>query len=63
MRTPETAKVFGQIFQGCNLTRGKLLSISPTGKKESTHEKLSIDFLSHLNDHKFIQGLSPVGCT
>ena len=59
MRTPETAKVFGQIFQGCNLTRGKLLSISPTGKKESTHEKLSIDFLSHINN-QIVQGLSPV---
>ena len=59
MRTLETAKSFGEIFQGCNSTRGKLLRISPTGKKESTHEKLSIDILSHINN-QIVQGLSPV---
>ena len=59
MSTPETAKVIGQIFEGCNHSRGKLLGINPAGKKKAIHEKLSIDFLSHINN-QIVQGLSPV---
>jgi hypothetical protein len=58
--TPETEEIFGSIFAGDDLTRGKLLSWNKeTGKKSATHEKKKIDFSSHLRG-EVIQGLSPV---
>tara|TARA_R100000657_G_C4681734_1_gene130977 strand:+ start:827 stop:2683 length:1857 start_codon:yes stop_codon:yes gene_type:complete len=58
--TPDTANIFGSIFDGCNKTRGRFKYRNKlNGRKESTHDKQPIDILSHLRG-EVIQGRSPV---
>ena len=51
--TPETAFVFGSIFSGDKLRRGRITSWNrETGKKEAIRKK-EIDFSSHLRGSSY----------
>ena len=59
MITEEICYPFEKAFEGCNVSRGKLLRIDDNGKKHATHEKLPLDVMAHLTN-QIVQGLSPV---